>query len=81
MKLTKDTKTPETLEECLELLKNVRYKAWGFPMVFLHYDYELNHQWHCTFRNPSNFNNPDTSSETPLEACQKMIEFLKSKSE
>ena len=66
---------PATVEECLSLITSHIYKSLGFGVLSLDYVYGLNY-WQVSFRNPADFNNPDTKSATPLEACHKMINFL-----
>ena len=63
------------LEDALELLATIKYKSYGFPMFTLFYNTAFKN-WDCCFRNPANFSNPEIKAETPLEACNKMIEFL-----
>ena len=67
---------PQTLEDCLELFKQIRYDSLGFPMVFLYYNYSFDN-WEVMFRNPRNFENPEIKAKTPLEACHTMLDFLR----
>jgi len=68
---------PNTVEECLEIYTKIRYESFGFPYFFLDYDYS-NQVWAVAFRNPQNFDNPNIKEKTPLVACHKMFDFLKS---
>jgi hypothetical protein len=68
---------PSTTDECLKIFESIKYKSHGFPYIFLDYDYSLSKKWSITFRNPANFENPYTKSDTPLEACHKMFDFIK----
>lgn len=68
---------PNTVEECLEIYSQLRYESFGFPYFFLDFDYS-NKVWGVAFRNPQNFDNPKIEEKTPLEACHKMFDFLKS---
>ena len=68
-------KIEDSLEKALETLKNVKYESYGFPMFFLDWNGTFN-CWSCGFRNPANFSNPNIKEDTPLKACNKMIEFL-----
>ena len=68
---------PETLELCLKLLEKIHYSSFGFDMVFLSFDYTLDQKWSVAFRNPVNFENPDTNDIDPLKSCHKMFEFLR----
>jgi len=70
-----DQYLPTTLEGCLDYLEGIKYKSLGFGVLSLDYVYGLNY-WQVSFRNPANFENPDTKSATPIEACHKMIFFL-----
>ena len=69
-------KNPETLEECLDFFKSIRYECNGAPFFFLDYNYSFK-TWDCVFRNPVNFSNPNIGAKTPLEACHKMLDFLR----
>lgn len=68
---------PQTVEECLLLITSKKYKSLGFGVVSLDYVYGFSLPWRISFRNPSDFENPNTASESPLEACHKMLLFLK----
>lgn len=71
------TECPDNLSEAIEMLGNVKYVAWGFPVFFLHKDQGLlTTGWHATYRNTAKFKNPETESKSPLDACKKMHEFL-----
>ena len=65
----------DNLEDCLKQFESIKYKASGYNMVFLDYNYR-DKTWSMTFRSPVNFHNPDTNSKTPIKACHKMIDFL-----
>jgi hypothetical protein len=67
---------PTDLGECLQIFERIKYESYGFPMVFLDYNYAFK-CWGVVFRNPVNFSNPDIKEKTPLEACYKMLDFLK----
>jgi len=69
---------PTDLEECLVLFERIKYDSFGFPLVFLDYDYTFK-SWCVCFRNPANFTNPDIKEKTPLDACHRMFDFLKCK--
>lgn len=68
---------PETLEECLLIFEKITYESSGFPMFLLDYNYFFKY-WSMSFRNPKNFSDPNIKEETPLKACFKMLDFLKS---
>lgn len=68
---------PTSLEECLKIFETIEYHSFGFGVVFLDYDYSVSNKWGICFRNPSNFSNPSIKENTPLEACHKMFNFLK----
>lgn len=74
-------KNPETLEECLDVLSKVKYESAGFPMFFLDYKtFQYNgfgNTWACCYRNPMQFSNPNIAEKTPIEACYKMLDFLR----
>lgn len=67
---------PRTLEESLNIFENIRYKSYGFGIVFLDYNYTFNY-WSMSFRNPVNFKNPEIKEDTPLKAVHKMLDFLR----
>jgi hypothetical protein len=67
---------PKTLELCLKLFEKIHYNSWGFPVMFLMYDYNVTRKWSVSFENPANFENPKTDDDDPLKACHKMFEFL-----
>jgi hypothetical protein len=67
---------PETLEESLKIFEKIKYNSYGFPLVFLDYDYTFK-SWSVVFRNPANFKNPDIKAKTPLEAVHQMFDYLK----
>ncbi len=67
---------PTDLDECLKILPKIKYRSFGFPLVFLCYDYTFA-GWSIVFRNPVDFNNPDIKAKEPLEACHKMFDFIK----
>jgi hypothetical protein len=69
-------KNPQKLEECLEVFKHFKYESIGFPMFFLYYNYSFD-IWEVYFRNARNFENPEIKAKTPLEACHKMLDFLR----
>lgn len=72
-------KLPAIVEECLNLITSRKYKSLGFGVLSLDYVYGLEKPWRISFRNPADFENPDTKSRTALEACHKMIVFLNSR--
>jgi hypothetical protein len=67
---------PTDLQESLQIFENIRYKSYGFGMVFLDYNYTFKY-WSVAFRNAANFTNPDIKAETPIEAVHQMLDFLK----
>jgi hypothetical protein len=67
---------PTDLQESLQIFENIRYKSYGFGMVFLDYNYTLKY-WSVAFRNAANFTNPDIKAKTPIEAVHQMFDFLK----
>lgn len=66
---------PERLEDCLLVFEKLKYKSFGFPMVFLSFDF-FNKNWDFGFRNPANFENPNINGKTPIDAIHKMFDFL-----
>ena len=69
---------PTNLNECLKIFEKIRYKSYGFGIVFLTYNYSLGY-WSIAFRNPSNFDNPNIKAESPIEAVYAMLDFLKTR--
>jgi hypothetical protein len=70
-------KCPDNLEDAMEMLGNVKYAAWGHSVFFMHKDQSsFTGGWAATYRNAARFSNPETKSETRMEACQKMHAFL-----
>ena len=67
---------PHDLQECLQIFENIRYKSYGFGLVFLDYNYTFKY-WSMSFRNPVNFSDPSIEAKTPIEAVHKMLDFLK----
>lgn len=67
---------PDDLQECLQIFEKLRYKSYGFPMVFLDYQYHFKF-WSMSFRNPANFSDPNIKARTPIEAVHQMMDFLK----
>ena len=65
------------LIKLFDQLKAYQYDSFGFPIWFLSYSY-IDNTFSVTFRNPRRFKNPDTKSKTPEDACEKMLEYLKS---
>lgn len=70
---------PNDLKECLKILEKINYESHGFPMVFLSFDSGMKREWSIMFRNPSNFESPDTGDKDPLKSCHKMFEFLRNR--
>lgn len=68
---------PKGLEECLDLLKQFQYRSFGFGGMYLLVDKE--DKWHLFFRNPADFKNPDIMEDSPVAACHKMLDFVKTK--
>lgn len=66
---------PNTLEDCLVIFEGLKYESMGFPIVFLYYNYTFK-CWSMSFRNPSNFSDPNIKTKTPLEAVHKMLDYL-----
>jgi len=78
MELLKLLSNPlENLSDCLKLVEQINYNSFGFPVVFLSFDYTLTQKWSVSFRNPVNFENPDTDDIDPVKSCHKMFEFLR----
>jgi len=69
---------PTDLNECLKIFEKIRYKSYGFGVIFLYYNYSFKH-WTMAFRNPANFDNPNIKAESPIEAAHAMFDFLKSR--
>ena len=67
---------PDDLQECLQIFEKIRYKSYGFPIVWLDYNYTFKH-WSMAFRNAANFSNPNIKAKTPIEAAHQMLDFLK----
>lgn len=66
---------PQDLNECLQVFENINYKSYGFPLIFISYNFTWKY-WDVTFRNPSNFSNPNIQGKTPIDAVHKMFDFL-----
>lgn len=73
----KNPNDPKTLEDYLKFFETVKYESYRFGMIFLYYRYEEK-KWDIGFRNSKNFDNPEIVADTPLEACKKMFQFIKS---
>lgn len=72
------TELPQDLEKAIEVLANFEYYSLGHPFFFLvKGQSKLDGLWETFYRNTWHFQNPPTRSKTPLEACQKMFDFLK----
>ena len=69
---------PTDLNECLKIFEKIRYKSYGFGMVFLDYNYSFGY-WSMAFRNPANFDNPNIKAKSPIEAAHAMLDFLKAR--
>lgn len=67
---------PDDLQECLQIFETLSYKSYGFPIVWIDYNY-TSKCWSMTFRNPVNFSNPNIRSKTPIDAVHQMFDFLK----
>lgn len=71
-----------TVAELGEMLSQVRYKAWGFPMMFTSYCHSDDFvadtigKWNCSFRNPRDFKNPEIKASTEAEARAAMLIYL-----
>ncbi len=65
---------PMDLTVCMEILARLKYKCYGFPLVF--HCFNPLGGWDVTFRNPAHFSNPEIKAKTPIEACHKMFDFL-----
>lgn len=65
------------LESCLSVLQSIKYESYGFPVFTLTFDYSITKTWSAGFRNPANFENPTIKADTPLQACQELLAFLK----
>ena len=63
------------LEGSLLILAGGKYKSYGFPIVFLDYNYTFG-WWSVSFRNPANFSNPEIKAQTPTLAVHEMLDFL-----
>lgn len=66
---------PKSLESCLDIISNIKYKTYGFGAFSLDYVFH-DKKWRCGFRNPVNFKNPEIRESCPLEAVLKMFGFL-----
>ena len=67
-----------TTDEMLIEIVSYKYKASGFPYVFMDYS-QFYKVWSITWRNPCEFTNEkQTEAKTPNEACKKALEFIKS---
>lgn len=65
-----------TTDEMLIEIVSYKYKASGFPYVFMDYSQKFK-AWSITWRNPIDFsNNDDMLSKTPNEACNKALLFI-----
>ncbi len=68
---------PKDLDSCLKILEEVRYECSGYECVSLSYMKTWG-SWSVVFRNPRNFSSTNFLSPTPLEACYKEFDFLRS---
>jgi len=65
-----------------QILSAVRYKAYGFPLIFTSsYNDDDNSAdmfgvWSCGCRNPVDFSNPDVKSNTEAQARAELLIFL-----
>jgi hypothetical protein len=70
-----------TTDEMLIEIVSFKYKAFGFPYVFMDYS-QSKKKWSITWRNPQDFTNEDnTESDSPNETCKKALDFIKSNPE
>lgn len=69
-------KYPKDLNECLKILENIKYEAYGCPIVFLDYNYTFKY-WSVVFRNPVKLKAPEIKESTPEKAVHKMLDYLK----
>jgi hypothetical protein len=66
-----------TTDEMLIEIVKYKYKACGFPYVFMDYS-QTTKTWSITWRNPIDFvNDKQTDAPTPNEACKRALEFIK----
>lgn len=71
-----------TVAELGEMLANVRYESFGFPLMFTSYSYNYDEmqnifgKWACNYRNPLNFTNPDIKAENEADARAQMLIYL-----
>jgi hypothetical protein len=64
-----------------QILSAVRYKAYGFPLIFTSSynddgSADMFGVWSCGCRNPVDFSNPDVKSETEAQARAELLIFL-----
>ena len=69
---------PDSLKECILILKGFKYRNTTYPEFTLSYN-QKNQMWNCKYRHPIDFKNPLIRSNTPLDACHQMIHFLNQK--
>ncbi|WP_394749552.1 hypothetical protein [Spongiimicrobium salis] len=67
---------PDNIEDCLNILKNIKYKSFGFGMMYLYYRYD-NGCWSVIFRNARNFENEISEEKEALKSLHKAFDFLK----
>lgn len=71
-----------TSSELGEILSKFKYEAYGFKMMFSTFCHsEDSHlaelgKWHCSYRNPIKFQNPDGGYETEAQARAAMLIYL-----
>lgn len=66
-----------TTDQLLEKIVSYEYEAYGMPAVSLDYIFGA---WQVDWRNPAGFvNSDDRSGKTPKEACEKALDFIKSR--
>lgn len=70
---------PKDVETCLNIISAPSYNSYGFPVLFLDYNYAFK-KWSISFRNPVDFENPNTESKTAIEACHRMLDFMNKRS-
>lgn len=65
-----------------QILSAVRYKAYGFPLIFTSSynddddSADMFGAWSCGCRNPVDFSNPDVKSDTEAQARAELLIFL-----
>lgn len=64
------------MEKQLKEIASYKYKCFSFGYVFMAYDYGSK-DWHIVWRNPLEFSNTLKGCDTPEEACEDALKFIK----